>query len=644
MRCESSRGLILPLTLGLWLSAPGPARGQSEPPAPEEVVVTVTATPLPESLVSASVTILDRDDIASSGAGDLAELLRNVPGVHVSRLGVRGSRSLITLRGGEENSLLVLVNGVPVNDLIDPAGGSVDLSRFSLENVSRIEIVRGPVSSLYGSEAMSGVIHIITEEPDLRDGTAREEVRVGSSVSSQGSYRLGGSFRIARNPMGLSVAASHRRYGPHFVDDESKLSTIHAAAGISLGAHRRLHLQAAASDGESRGFPGNGGGPEFSILRELERQESRDLLWGGGLSSENPGGWVWTVGADGFSRKLDSRTPPILDGSPPGPGTQPSIEGVADFTRFRLHGSARRQWGEHWTGNLLLEMRRESGKADYLIAEAFPSRFEKDRNTAAGGVELVYMRGPASLVAGLRLDRPRGERGQASPRLGLTVELPGRRHRLKGNWGQGFRLPSLHALAEPNAGNPDLLPERTTSLDLGWEALGCAGRCDLSLTWFRVRYRDLVDFDPGLFRLINRDEVLAQGVEVEARHQFSSGILVRGGATFQEVDVVGSDAVLRDRPRIRGTGSLIWSAAPELALRLDLTTVGRRFDFQVPVPDRDVVGGYTTLDLHARWRVAPGWEVVADVENLLNRKYHEFVGFPSPGLQWSAGFRFLTNP
>jgi outer membrane cobalamin receptor len=598
---------------------------------------------LPETVLSAPVTVLDREEIESSGAADVAELLRSVPGIHISKLGIRGSRSTVTVRGSEENSVLVLVDGIPVNDLIDPAGGSVDLSRLSLENVVRIEIVRGPVSSLYGSEAMAGVIHVLTEEPSAGNQPARPEVRAEASLGGHASHRLGGSVRFARDAFGLSLAASQRRYGPQLADDESELATAQAVASVALGAHRTLHLQARLADGISLGFPGNGGGPEFSVLRELARQESRDVIWGTDINGEGPGGMVWTGGVDSFSRHLDDRTPPILDGNPPGEGSQPSIEGSAEFTRLRFHGSARQRWGEHWTGNLLVEWRRETGEADYRIAEIIPSRFQKDRNTAAAGAELAYARGPATAVAGVRLDRPEGHGGEASPRMGVTLELPGLRHRVKANWGQGFRLPSLHALAEPNAGNPDLLPERTTSWDAGWETEGCGGRCELSLTWFRVRYRDLVDFDPRLFRLVNRDEVLAQGVELEARHQFSGVVLLRWAATWQDVDVVGSDAVLRDRPRLRGTGSLVWHSRPDLTLRLDLTAVGRRHDFQVPVPERDVVGGYTTLDLHARWRLSPRWEVVGYVENLLNRKYHEFVGFPHPGLQWLAGLRFRTS-
>lgn len=608
------------------------------------MVVTVTATPLPETVLSAPVTVLDREEIESSGAADMAELLRSVPGIHVSSLGIRGSRSLVTMRGGEENSVLVLVDGIPVNDLIDPAGGSVDLSRLSLDNVVRIEIVRGPVSSLYGSEAMAGVIHILTEEPSAGNQPARPEVRAETFLGGHVSHRLGGSFRLARDAFGLSLAASQRKYGPQVAGDESDLATAQATASVALGAHRTLHLRARLADGKSLGFPGNGGGPEFSVLRELERLESRDTLWGADITGEGLGGIVWAGGVDSFSRHLDSRTPPILDGNPPGESSQPSIEGVADFTRLRVHGSARRRWGEHWTGNLLFEWRRETGEADSRIAEVLPSRFRKDRNTAAAAAEVAYTQGPATAVAGVRLDRPQGHGGEASPRVGLTLELPGLRHRVKANWGQGFRLPSLHALAEPNAGNPDLLPERTTSWDAGWEGEGCRRRCDFSLTWFRVRYRDLVDFDPGLFRLVNRDEVLAQGVELEAGQQFSSTLLLRWAATWQDVDVVGSDAVLRDRPRLRGTGSLVWQAPPDLTLRLDLTAVGRRHDFQVPVPERDVVGGYTTLDLHTIWRLSPRWEAVGYVENLLNRRYHEFVGFPHPGLQWSAGLRFRTSP
>lgn len=600
------------------------------------MVVTVTAAALPESVTSASVTALDREEIEASGAPDVAELLR-VHGFQVSRGSGVGSRALPSLRASEENSVLVLLDGIPLNDLTDPVGGSLDLSRLSLEQIHRVEIVRGPVSSLYGSEAMGGVINLITAPGVAAAGGTR--ISASGLGGSHGYRELGTGLDLSRGRLGLSLAASYREVGEQVEADSSDLTTAGLSAVLGLGGGAQLRMLARVADGTSSQFPGNGGGPEYSVLREPEVQSTTDLVLAAAVEGDTNGGFSYAVGIDRFDRDLSNRRPAILDGLPPGPNSQPSIRGSGDFGRTRIHASGQRIFGEHWTGTLLAELRQESGAADFVLAEFVPSTFAMDRNTAAAAAEVVYRSAVLTAAGGLRYDSPEGHRGEASPRLGVTLAMPGGRHRIKGNWGRGFRLPSFYALAEPNFGNPDLLPERVTAVDLGWEADACRGRCRVAAVWFRSRYRDLVDFDPGSFRLLNRDEVVAHGLELSAGIDPVDAVTVEFLGVLQEVDVVGSDAVLRDRPRVRGGGSIRWQARHDLALRLGWQGVGRRFDFQVPVPDRDQVGGYNTLDARAVWRVDPRWDFEVRVDNLLDRRYHEFVGFPDPGRIWLAGLR-----
>lgn len=640
--CPWIRPAILgTLAVQFLISSPG-IRAQSEELQPEAVVVTVTAAALPESVTSASVTVLSQAEIQASGAADMAELLRTVADLHVFRLGGHGSRASVSIRGSEENSVLVMLDGIPVNDLTDPAGGSLDLSRLGLDGVNRVEIVRGPVSSLYGSEAMAGVVNIITIPPVPEKGRRNRAV-LEAGAGSHDAYRLGASWSYAEGPFGMQLAASRRKVGEQVEADESALSSLSFSGSLAAGAERTARMTARLTDGSTAQFPANGGGPEYSVLREAERQGTTDLVVGASLQGSTARGVIYAVGADRFSRDLTSRAPAILDGRPPGPNSLPSIRGKGDFSRSRLYASGQWTPAEDWTGHVLVEYRREAGAADYVLADVVPSGFEMDRNTAAAGAELAYSGNWVTAVGGVRFDRPGTYRAQVSPRVGATLALPGTRQRLKGNWGRGFRMPSFYALAEPNFGNPDLRPERTSSWDAGWEVDACGDRCRFSFTWFYTRYRDLVDFDPESFRLLNRDQVRAQGLEWDGSVRISDRLTVGGSAIFQDIEVAGSDAVLRNRPKWRGGGALGWKPLDDLSVRLGFFAVGSRHDFQVPVPELDRVSSYSTLDLQLAWRLNPQLELAGRIENLADRDYDEFVGFPAPGRSWWASLRWRVE-
>ena len=132
------------------------------PPPPEPTVVTVTAQATPLSETSASVTVLSRDYIESSRSETAADLLRAAPFLQIAQSGGSGGLTTITIRGSKPNFVMVLIDGIPVNDITTSLGGSFDFSSLPLDNIERIEIIRGPLSSIYGSDAIGGVINFIS--------------------------------------------------------------------------------------------------------------------------------------------------------------------------------------------------------------------------------------------------------------------------------------------------------------------------------------------------------------------------------------------------------------------------------------------------------------------------------------------------
>ena len=143
-------------------SAPNPSTATQPPIPKQDLVVTVSSEAIPVSASAASVTVISANQIRQSGTQSVSDILRQVPFLHMQRAGGQGGLTTVFMRGAKENLVMVMIDGVPVNDITNTLGGSFDFSTLSTDNVERIEVVRGPMSSLYGSEAIAGVINIIS--------------------------------------------------------------------------------------------------------------------------------------------------------------------------------------------------------------------------------------------------------------------------------------------------------------------------------------------------------------------------------------------------------------------------------------------------------------------------------------------------
>ncbi len=173
----------------------------------DPIVVTATAAPAPLSQTSASVAVITREQIEARQAVSVTDLLRNVAGLHIDQPGARGSVSSVYIRGGDPSFTLVLIDGVKVNDSTNNRGGSFDFSTLSTDHIERIEIVRGPLSVLYGSDAVSAVINIITRrgsaEPVIsaevaggRDAYVRTLMQLRGQLGEM-DYALSGSYLVS---------------------------------------------------------------------------------------------------------------------------------------------------------------------------------------------------------------------------------------------------------------------------------------------------------------------------------------------------------------------------------------------------------------------------------------------------------------
>jgi vitamin B12 transporter len=604
-------------------------------PQPESVVVTVSADTVPLTEVSASVTIIGRDEIESSQVTTVFDLLQHTPFLHASQAGARGGLTTVSIRGGDPNFTLILLDGIPVNDPTNLLGGSFDLATLHLDNVERIEIVRGPISSRHGSEAIGGAINIISRKGEGPSNTLLH-VQGGNFRNWEVGARTSGSFGAWH----YAAAVSHFEIGEQVDSDDFESTHLSVKSGASPSDTTSIDLVFHLHDRTTSGFPPNGGGPEFSLLKDPKNSDVQEGLVGLTWHHQISPAWFYRINFDYYDRLENSQTPAILDAMPPTAAAQPPLDSKSDFERTRVTFTNVWDLGLGFQAGTDISLKYETADVETLIAKQYPAPFSLDRHTWSGGGELRFAKGRYQFDAGFRVDNSDDAAYEVSPRLGGSLRLGNRGTRIKTSWGEGFKLPSFFALGEPNVGNPNLRPETSKGFDLGLEQPLKGLRSLISISYFNNTFKNLIDFSPELFRLINRLEVTSRGIELGVNGTLSDFLQVGGHAAYVDTEITGTTEPLRDRPRWKGGLHLDWRPHYRLRINFRNTWIGERSDFQVPVPERNRASGYNTSSLGTTYQASEGVSLFVRIDNLFNSKFHQFVGFPDPGLYARFGLRY----
>jgi vitamin B12 transporter len=608
------------------------SRAQPPLPSPEPTVVTVTGQSTPLSASDASVTVLTRKLIEDSHASNLADLLRQAPFLFLTQSGGKGGLTTVTIRGGKPNFTLVMVDGIPVNDITNVLGGSFDFSTMSTDNIEQVEIVRGPLSAVYGSDAVAGVINIIS-----RRGEGKSSVQSSGALGNFNSreFELGASGKV-RN-IDYSFGGSYQDVGVQVENDPFRLGSFSFNSHMSLGSDKLLSLFLRYADSREAGFPSNGGGPEYAIDRQAQSVHSQDVVSGIGWQQQLGARWLYTLSLDLFDSTGASSIPPILDRPMPTFRSVPAEFSDTEFRRARASLTNTVRIARNWSTSFGAAWRGERGNSKGLLAGTIPDSFAISRNTGSGSAELSYRGDRLAATLGLRADASQGFHTVYSPRAGVSYRIGRRGTRLKSSWGKGFKLPSFYALADLIVGNRQLKPEFSSSYEVGMEQDLLRERLHAGLTLFRNDYRDLVDFSSQLFRLVNRSEAQTKGAEFSVTVPIDSHLEIGGRAWYLDWQLKQTTDPLRDQPHWQAGASASWRPARRWQSRLDTLWVGRRYDFSVPRPNQPAVGGYSTTSAAAHYELSPGVTAFVRAENLFNARYHEFIGFPNPGITVRAG-------
>ncbi|HYN19979.1 MAG TPA: TonB-dependent receptor [Thermoanaerobaculia bacterium] len=606
--------------------------------AQERFFETATVQARPLSSATGSVTVLERAAIETSGARTVGELLRLVPGVTVTTNSGRGGFSVAQIRAGEPNFTLVLLDGVPLNDSTYQVGDVFNLEGLPTAGIERIEIVRGPLSSFYGSTGLAGVVQIFTREGGPGQPRGEAEISAGDASFRRLSGTLSGSFGTDRGSW--SVTGLGEEEAERIAEERFEQAGGLASLSLALNEGTKLRFKARGSSWEGDDYPDASGGPVFGS-GELRHSDNQELSLATELSL---GKDRHQLAASIYRHGLDRESPAVF------PQVPSSIEETR-YTRTRFGWASvlkNLPEGGRWSAGV--DVQREEGRNDsvLLLPEEFGGAISGDyeitRTLPGAYTELLVERSQWTFEAGSRIDLPEDHAAQWSPRLGIGWR-PADRVRLHASAGRAWKLPSFFALASPPAlgGNPDLRPETVIGGDLGadWQLAG--GRADAGLTVFYNRYKDLIDFDFDLFTHLNRSEVETRGAEGTFGWHPSAKLTLDASATWQKIEDRLTKVNLRHRPEWSGGLRLRWEPITAISLDLEARTVSRYFDQQIPVRDRETVSGYELVNLGAAWRFAAPWELRLHLDNLLDQGYETLIGFPGPERSLRAGLRWRSK-
>lgn len=603
-----------------FLRAQSPLDPQPSPQLQQAIVV--TASRVPESVEStpAAVTIITRKDLEKRATRDVADALREVPGLIISRTGSSGKATSIFTRGGSSKDTLVLWNGVEINN---PFFAGYNFGTFSTAGVDRIEIVRGPFSALYGSDAVSGVVNILADDKSNR---LDADLAAGENGLAHGN--LSGSFTSGAWNGGASLG--YRQDDGFANNDDFEHNS--ATAGIHWNGHPDLSIGLRTRySSYDLGVPFNVNAAGTAFEPTPHRREA-----GNELQIALPvHARVGPVSLD-LTLSTSNRNDDAQDPNDPFGRLFASTESTTRRGHLTAQGATR-------LGTLIAGLEYEIATVDDISSygtnisnreRTGKSLFVENRFTlnTGNGTRL-------EAVAGLRHDDFETFGTELSPRL-AAAWVAGQ-NKIRAAYGHGFRAPAVGELYFPFFGNPDLAAERSRSSEFGYDRF--IGRHSIvSMTLFRTKFDDLIVYDTVSQTFQNIGKALSEGIEVGASGETASGLSAGLTYTYLDTEENETNSSLLRRPRHSGSLSAGYGRGP-WAAHLVVTHNGSRADLTDLFPyDRVTNDAYTVADVALQRsfeRVTP----YVKLENLSDETYQEVFGYPSPGRRAVIGVRFSSE-
>lgn len=620
------------------------------------VIISASKAPMSRGSVTQPVTVITGEEIRARGITRVSDALRTAPGASMVQNGSVGSVNTLFLRGGESRYTKVLIDGVAVN----APGGFFDFSHLTTDNIERIEIVRGPGSVVYGADAVSGIVHIFT-----RQGRGRLNMTADARAGNYGSRELTLDANGNGGPLRYSLGGGTRRTdGMHSFNNNYYNGTLSASAGLSSSKGSDLLASARYTNAEFHYPTDFTGAPLDSNSYRVQHR--------------------LTVGLDGkarFSEKVSARvqagtnevsdlTEDIFSGFSP-EGNAPLVHSEL-FSRnkrrsaeanlaFHLPESSTLTFGAEYVNE---SERSTDGRGDVGGPTTPVSTFDATRHNTAFYSELTATSKTGSSIAlSARRDDNSDYDAFNTYRAGASVPI-GQWSRLRASIGTSFNAPAFNQLRATlyTAASPDLKPEHARSWEVGVEQTLGDGSMRISGSYFKQRFRDMIQFvngtAPGFIgSYANLAEAESNGYEAEIALTPPGPLSVTASYTFAEPrvtrvsdaytgDLQKGDPLLR-RPVHSGNASLTFNIPRRGSLSLIGSYVGERPDLdftqfpaaRVTLPDYYKIDVAAHKDIFRTGSGRSGIALTGRVDNVLDKKYEDVLNFEAPRRTWMLGAR-----
>ena len=611
---------MTPLAIAIGISAvlsPALHAQTSSEHSLEPVIVTASRTPQKAGDVIADHVVITSEEIAQSGQTSLIDLLQTQRSVEVKRNGGAGNSASVYLRGGTGNQTLLLIDGVRS---FSSTSGEPTWSTIPLSQIDHIEIVFGPMSVLYGADAVGGVIQVFTKKGDGKPhptfsagaGTYGEEaLSAGIYGSTAGDHVVRYAFNASREES-RGFSSTNKLVGKSFDPDADGYSKQSASGSLSMEVAKGQEV--GASFLSSR----NDGEYDTSLAKSYNPHLVSDVdvysLYSRNRITDN-----WTSLFQVSRNEDKSRTYTSPKAS--------AIESQQD--RYTWQNDIR-------FGTDLLQI-----VAEHLHEEAeMSSTLNKERDTDSLAIAYQMKRGNHLGSAGVRYDDNSAYGSRVTGSLGYGYHLT-QTWRVNGSVGTSFRAPTFNELYYPGFGNEDVKPEKGKNAEVGLYYDN--GHTDFSAVYYRNDLTDLlVTVKPCPATgagscAYNVEDALLSGLSLSAGTRFGNFAL-HGTLDLQDPRNETNDKLLARRTRSHGSISLDYAVGP-WTVGSDVVFSGYRYDDDDNT-EKKRLGGYTLLNLHATYDLTDNWQLFGRWNNVMNKDYTLAYGYNTPGANAFVGVRY----
>lgn len=581
-----------------------------------ELYITANKVPTAVDRTGSSLNIVHSEEIEELRGQDALEALRAVPGLNVVQSGGRGRVASVFLRGAESDHTLVLIDGVRVNA---NGSGEFDISNLNAADIERIEILKGAQSVLYGSEAIGGVVNIITKKT-----TEGLDAKVLASAGSFGTRSFKGNAGLGSEDFSFNLnfgvtdiegfSAASEANGNTEDDEFENLTLGGQVSGTFLeDGKASLRLRHSASETGVDGF-------DFEVgpVDDLNFTQETDYYLAALDLEKSLGDRVVAKVALSYARDE-------LDGSDPDTGFN-NFEIINDS----LVVSPQLQFALNDSNQFVLGYTFDSRAAENV------DNFDFDREINSVFLEyLLSQDSGVDLSLGARLDSDSEFGEEVTYRASLSYQIVEKLARLHTSFGTGFKAPTFNELFFPNFGNPDLVQETSIGFDVGLALDFLDGRIATDTTFFWNSFDDLIVSDSETFLAANIDEAKSLGIEFELAAEICDSLAFVSNYTWTDTENETTNTQLARRPTHKANFGFKGEAFDALEAHLKLLIVNDRID-----TDGAEMDDYERVDLDLAWNFKNGLKPFVKAINLFNQDYEEVNGFESSDLAVYGGFEF----